>query len=108
MNDAMQKIRGTVQLLAVEELNRANEIWPQFNSKHEAIGVLDEELFEMAADLEQVEKWKRELHEAVYRDYFLKDRLQHLEAALTNAIAEGIQCIAMCKKFHCYLESEDK
>ena len=104
----MQELMNTIQLLAANEMDRANKVFPEFRSKHEAIGVLDEELFEMATDLKNVEECSDELHKAVYRDGFLKDKVQNLEAALTAALAEGIQCIAMCKKFRVYLEDRNE
>lgn len=56
MKKAMKELINTIHFVAANELNRANEIWPQFHSKHEAIGVLDEELWEMEKEHEQFNK----------------------------------------------------
>lgn len=104
----MTELYNKVHLMAVEELNRANETWPQFRSKHEAIGVLDEEIYEAKEELEVFERFSEDLHKAVYRDYDISKPLTQVERSLAAAIAEGIQCLAMCKKFRCLLESEDK
>ena len=104
----MTELYNKVHLMAVEELNKANETWPQFRSKHEAIGVLDEEIFEMKEELELFAKRNIELHKAVYCDFDMNKPLTQCERSLAAAIAEDIQCLAMCKKFRCFLESEDK
>ena len=104
----MTELYNKVHLMAVEELHKANIKWPQFASKHEAIGVLDEELYEMKEELEVLNKFNMELHKAVYRDFDISKPLTQAERALAAAIAEGIQCLAMCKKFRCLLEREEK
>lgn len=104
----MKELYSKVHLMAVEELNRANKIWPEFASKHEAIGVLDEEIFEMQEELDRFKRHNFELHEAVFKDYFIDKPLKHVEMNLAAAIAEGIQCLAMCKKFRCLLERKEK
>ena len=56
----MKELINTMHCIAANELNRANEKFPQFNSKHEAIGVLDEEVYEMNTELEQTNKWLKD------------------------------------------------
>ena len=92
--------------MAADELNRANETWPQFHSKHEAIGVLDEELFEKSEEADRVSMYSRELHAAVYKDYDLDKPIRRMEINLAAELAEGIQVLAMLKKFRCLIESE--
>ena len=36
----MKELINLIDITAQAELNRANEIWPQFHSKHEAMGVI--------------------------------------------------------------------
>lgn len=102
----MKELINSVHLMAVEELNKANEKFPQFNSRHEAVGVLDEELWEMGKELEQLNKWSKDLHLAVYQDFDLEKPLTQMEYKLSAALAEGVQCLAMLKKFRCLLERE--
>ena len=108
MKKAMKELINTIQFVSANELNRANEIWPQFHSKHEAVGVLDEEIWEMEKEHEQFNKWSKELHLAVYQDFDLEKPLTQMEYELSAALAEGIQCLAMLKKFRCLLEREVK
>ena len=104
----MKELINTMHCIAANELNRANETFPQFNSKHEAIGVLDEEVYEMNTELEQTNKWLKDLRVAVYRDYDLNKPITEMEKKLSAALAEGVQVLAMLKKFRCLLESEGK
>ena len=104
----MKELINTMHCIAANELNRANETFPQFNSKHEAIGVLDEEVFEMNAELEQTNKWLKDLRVAVYRDYDLNKPITEMEKKLSAALAEGVQVLAMLKKFRCFLDKEEK
>ena len=104
----MKELINTMHCIAANELNRANETFPQFNSKHEAIGVIDEEVYEMNAELEQTNKWLKDLRVAVYRDYDLNKPITEIEKKLSAALAEGVQVLAMLKKFRCFLDKEEK
>ena len=104
----MKELINTMHCIAANELNRANEKFPPFNSKHEAIGVIDEEVYEMNAELEQTNKWLKDLRVAVYRDYDLNKPITEMEKKLSAALAEGVQVLAMLKKFRCFLDKEEK
>ena len=104
----MKELINLIDITAQAELSRANEIWPQFHSKHEAIGVIDEEVYEMNAELEQTNKWLKDLRVAVYRDYDLNKPITEMEKKLSAALAEGVQVLAMLKKFRCFLDKEEK
>ena len=104
----MKELINIMHCIAANELNRANETFPQFNSKHEAIGVLDEEVYEMNTELEQTNKWLKDLRVAVYRDYDLNKPITEMEKKLSAALAEGVQVLAMLKKFRCFLDKEEK
>ena len=104
----MKELINTIHCIAANELNRANEKFPQFNSKHEAIGVIDEEVYEMNAELEQTNKWLKELRIAVYRDFLLDKPISEMEKKLSATLAEGVQVLAMLKKFKCFLDKEEK
>ena len=106
--ERMKELTNTVHCIAAEELNRANDIWPQFHSKHEAMGVIDEEVFEMNIELEQTNKWLKELRVAVYRDFLLDKPISEMEKKLSATLAEGVQVLAMLKKFKCFLDKEEK
>lgn len=102
----MRELLNTVHYQATEEMNRAVKEWGQFNNKHEAIGVLDEEIFEMYEELKQFKERNMELHTAVYRDKDLKRVLRNAEHRMAASLAEGIQVLAMIKKFRCLVDSE--
>ena len=104
----MKELINTIHCIAANELNRANEKFPQFNSKHEAMGVIDEEVFEMNIELEQTNKWLKELRVAVYRDFLLDKPISEMEKKLSATLAEGVQVLAMLKKFKCFLSKEEK
>ena len=104
----MKELINMIDITAQAELNRANEIWPQFHSKHEAMGVIDEEVYEMNTELEQTNKWLKDLRVAVYRDYDLNKPITEMEKKLSAALAEGVQVLAMLKKFRCFLDKEEK
>ena len=104
----MKELINLIDIIAQAELNMANEKFPQFNSKHEAIGVIDEEVYEMNAELEQTNKWLKDLRVAVYRDYDLNKPITEMEKKLSATLAEGVQVLAMLKKFKCFLDKEEK
>ena len=104
----MKELINLMDIIAQAELNMANETWPQFHSKHEAMGVIDEEVFEMNVELEQSNKWLRDLRIAVYRDFDLNKPISEMEKKLSATLAEGIQVLAMLKKFKCFLDKEEK
>lgn len=97
----MEKIINQIEVLAKEELKRANEKSPLFHSDHEALGVIDEEIFEV--DLE----WMcvKENFECFRIDVFRDDEIdkiidvQNIKDCAINACAELVQVIAMCDKF---------
>lgn len=106
--ERMKELTNTVHYIAVEELNRANDIWPQFHSKHEGLGVLSEEVWEMREELKKLDKFLDELQMAVFNDFDCEKALNGAERSLAAGLAEGIQAIAIMKKFRCLLEREVK
>lgn len=104
----MKELINLMDIIAQAELNMANETWPQFHSKHEAIGVIDEEVFEMNIELEQTNKLLKDLRVAVYRDFDLNKPISEMERKLSAALAEGVQVLAMLKKFRCFLDKRSK
>lgn len=104
----MKELISMIDITAQAELKRANKTWPQFHSKHEAIGVIDEEVFEMNIELEQTNKSLKDLRVAVYRDFDLNKPISEMERKLSAALAEGVQVLAMLKKFRSFLDKEEK
>ena len=97
-------IKPDVEKLVTVELEAANVKFPLFTSAHEGYAVLLEEVEELKAEVETVE---REL-EHTWR--WIKSSKQgwptnpltaiaELESAATAAACEAIQVAAMCRKF---------
>lgn len=56
----MQKLKEEITAAANRELNRANEQFPLFTSKHEGVAVAYEELEESKEALEEFQESKRQ------------------------------------------------
>lgn len=97
----MKELVDAVNRLADEELERANSEFPQFHSHHEAIGVIDEEIYELTCELTRVNNDDKELHVAVFNDQYdtAEDIVLEQIKVLPYAIAEAIQVLAMYKKY---------
>jgi hypothetical protein len=90
----------TIKKLIDLELERANNKFPQFKSRHEAYGVMLEEAEEAAEELEDIyESITAYYWEACRRDEEeVADLLIHLENGVNCAIKELIQLGAMIQK----------
>ena len=92
--------RKEIARLVDEELARANEIYPPFNSAHEGYAVILEEAEEMMAEIERASRNIRRMWNRIKVD----DENGVLLAAndaytrMLDAIAEAIQVTAMLKK----------
>lgn len=97
----MKELVEAVNRLADEELERANAEFPQFHSHHEAIGVIDEEIYEFTCELSKVNDDDKDLHVAVFNDQYdtAEDIVLEQIKVLPYAIAEAIQVLAMYKKY---------
>lgn len=94
-----------VEKLANDELERANEEHTLFHSLHEGFAVLMEEIDEAIERNQLAMTSKEKLWAAIKDDLNNEAILYALEVQryLTEATAEMIQCVAMCKKI---IESE--
>jgi len=105
----MKDYEVTINQLIADELNRANEMYPDFHSYHEAYGVLKEEIEEADHDMEYV---KIHLNN-VWAYTKCNDQgkaLMHIgccKERARNAIYELIQVCAMCDKAVLSLEGDD-
>lgn len=97
----MQELINKVMLLADDELQRANEKFPMFNSNHEGIGVIDEEIDEFSDEVADLMKYFKFLKRSVYRDdsMMITANLEAMEKKAVLGCAELIQVIAMILKF---------
>lgn len=98
----MQELIDSVMLLADDELQRANKMFPAvFNSNHEGISVLDEEVEELTDEFEGLIKYFKFLKRSVYRDdtQMITANLEAMERKALLGCAELIQVVAMILKF---------
>lgn len=97
----MELIKKAIRQIAKEEYIRANEKFPLFNSNHEGMAVIEEEIAETA------EEWKTacDIFDYLKMSIFKDDVIGAMASAenikdhAINACAECIQVIAMCNKF---------
>ena len=97
MKELMEKVYTLVEL----ELNKANENWPLFNSDHEGISVIEEEVVEAFVEAISAKENFESLKNKVFNDdkeatpFICTD----IKNAASLAAAEFIQVAAMAQKF---------
>ena len=100
----MEKLKESLEQVAVEELQRANAAFPLFNLKHEGYAVIKEELEETREDLETLEQSVSGLWDEV-RGKDIPPFIVHFnttEEMYNQALAvaaEAIQTAAMILKY---------
>lgn len=105
-----KSMREIIEQLVSEELARANEKFPGFNSNHEAYAVLLEEVEELQHEVIQLAgKGMTEMWEITKRPRkggtrAPKATLQTMRHITVKAIEEAIQVAAMCDKWIQFLE----
>lgn len=97
----MELIKKAIRQIAKEEYVRANEKFPLFNSDHEGLAVLEEEIIETAAEWNAACKNFDYLKMSVFENEVIgsMNSAENLKDYAINACAECIQVIAMCDKF---------
>lgn len=108
---AMIELKEEVANAANNELNRANEKFPLFNSKHEGFAVAWEELEESKEALDELEASAKCLWNDVRgkeTPCFLKETIKPLSIAdiALNLACEAIQTAAMFMKYEMSLGTE--
>lgn len=102
----MKQIIDQLEVVAAGELSRANQEFPLFASKHEAVGVLEEEYREARFELDNYEQSFEMIKDSTFGDREPQHMLEVLLNARKDAIyaaAELVQNIAMIDK---WIESE--
>lgn len=87
----MQKLKEEITAAANRELNRANEQFPLFTSKHEGVAVAYEELEESKEALEELETYFKCLWDDVRgkeTPCYLKEEITPLKIAAVQKISE--------------------
>lgn len=91
-----------INACADEELARANTEHPQFRSKHEAYGVLAEELHEAETEYNLLKENEKRIELETFNDYSdeeMKRALKDLRSSAICCASELVQVIAMCDKW---------
>lgn len=95
----MKALIKEVETAAENELNRANEKFPLFNSTHEGWAVIQEEVKEMDTELTAMGHALNSFTEDVFRNKDTTNMVRMIKEQAISAAAEMIQVAAMCKKF---------
>lgn len=96
-----------VEELSKDELKRANKEFPMFHSRHEGLGVISEELWEVEEDLELIEIHADTLKVFIFNDRdsnYVCEEASKLKTEALRAASELIQVAAMCRKM---IDSEE-
>lgn len=103
----MELIKKAIRQIANEEYERANKKFPLFNSDHEGLAVLEEEMAETETDWKTACEIFDYLKMSVFKNEVAASMTsaENLKDHAINACAECIQVIAMCDKF---IESHTK
>jgi len=103
----MDELLENIDELVIEELERANAVFPQFHGNHEAWAVLKEEVEEADIENTKVNKLLDMLWNSVRFNYKKDQLISQCKSLKKHALynsAENIQVAAMCDKFINYLE----
>lgn len=98
----MKEIIRGVNVLATEEMIRANKEHPLFRSDHEALGVIGEEVNEVAIEKDKIDMAFKNFQTSVYQDREDRkknDDIKDLRKAAVLCACEAIQTVAMCDKY---------
>jgi len=96
----MEELKLEVEILSIEELERANkEFQPKFNSTHEAYAVLKEEVEEAEAELKNVKMMLEDCWFDIKRNTTPNRNIIAIKNCAINLSAEAIQVAAMAQKF---------
>ena len=101
---SMEKLKEAVEKAVMDELQRANDSFPLFNSKHEGYAVIKEELEETREALDTLESSVAVLWENVREKQvpsFITDfnTTEDMHAQAVAVAAEAIQTAAMILKY---------
>lgn len=94
----MDELMSRIDILACEELDRANGLWPNFHSPHEAYGVLKEEVEEAKFDMDCVVSYLDNVWKSIKLNSMSGEELEALRNYAIMCAAECVQVVAMCQK----------
>lgn len=104
----MKELIAQITKLASEELERANNKFPPFNSTHEGYAVLLEEIEEVESEIILIQTDMAQLWESVKNNKNPEMAIEKISRHSANLAAESVQVTAMCNKFTKLLEREEK
>jgi len=96
----MEELKLEVEMLAVTELERANEKFDsKFHSTHEGYAILKEEVEEAEAELKNAKMMLENCWFDIKRNTTPNRNIIAIKNCAVNLAAESIQVAAMCQKF---------
>lgn len=95
----MKELVEQVNILVVGELERANYIYPLFQSTHEGHGVILEEIEEVEEDFDMVVLLLKKSWYLIKKNENTNKEMETLKKYATRLSAEAIQVAAMAQKF---------
>jgi len=103
-----ESVKKMLNQAASTELERANSLYPQFHSAHEAESVLREELEECADELESIQETLKYLWENIRSNDTGQQQsaLNQLKRCAENIAIEVNQFRAMCEKAQAFYDKE--
>ena len=97
----MKKLLANLEPVIEKELAEANRNYPLFASKHEGMGVIEEEIWETMKDYDNLKRTFDFVRYNVFtdEDEALEEDISTLRVWAVHLAAEAIQVAAMCDKW---------
>ncbi len=110
---SMEKLKESMEQVAVEELQRANAAFPLFNSKHEGYAVIKEELEETREAMETLEEsvaalWDKVRGKDIPPFIVNFSTTEEMYNQALAVAAEAIQTAAMILKYDLSLSGKEE
>ena len=106
----MKELMCRVDKVVNFELKRANEIFPQFHSRHEGLGVIHEEFTEVKDEFDELCDLILDVEYGVCRDRstdHMKETLKQTKLCASLLACEAIQTAALAEKFIALMDNEN-
>lgn len=97
----MDKLMMNLEPVILSELHEANNNYPLFQSQHEGVAVIREEVEEAQQSMGAVlDHWKSLWHDVKADNYdFQYEDIDYLRESAKNLAGEAVQICAMCDKW---------
>lgn len=103
----MNELKEEIMEAAIQELNRANERFPLFASKHEGYAVIKEKLEETSEELEMLQDLIETIWEHVRGKQDRSIEIDTITKQAINTACAATQTATMLMKYSMSLQKED-